>query len=367
MKESDFYSLDRIDSYHALYNIIISGRSNGKSYAVYRKAIKNYLENGKQAALIRRYSDDFTGKRGQSMFENLVKNNEVSKLSEGRWTDVTYWSSRWYLCCYDPDTGERIRDTEPFCYGFSISAMEHDKSTGFPNITTIMFDEFIARTFYLDDEFVLFMNVLSTIIRHRTDVTIYMMGNLVNKYCPYFSEMGLTHVKKMEPGTIDIYHYGESKLTVAVEFAENKVAKKSKADVYFAFNNPKLQMITGEQWEIGIYPHCPQRYTQADVIFTYFIIFNGDIVQCEIVFIDDSTFTFCHKKSGDIKYPKTDTIFTPAFNHQLNYHRNIAKPTTALGHRIFRYYREDKVFYSDNETGEIVRNYLLWCGYKKGA
>ena len=28
---------------------------------------------------------------------------------------------------------------------------------------------------------------------------------------------------------------------------------------------------------------------------------------------------------------------------------------------IAEYYKSDKVFYQDNEVGEIVRNYLLWC------
>ena len=40
-----------------------------------------------------------------------------------------------------------------------------------------------------------FMNVLSTIIRDRENIKIFMLGNTVNKYCPYFDEMGLTFHK----------------------------------------------------------------------------------------------------------------------------------------------------------------------------
>ena len=136
--------------------------------------------------------------------------------------------------------------------------MEHDKSTSYPDVTTVIFDEFLTRQSYLPDEFILFQNVLSTIIRGRRDVTIFMLGNTVNKWSPYFAEMGLKHVKEMEVGSIDVYTYGDSELTVAVEFTGSRHSSKA-SDVYFAFDNPRLNMITGSEgsWEMAIYPHCP--------------------------------------------------------------------------------------------------------------
>ena len=62
------------------------------------------------------------------------------------------------------------------------------------NNPNILFDEFITRSMYLPDEFVIFTNVLSTIIRDRNNVKIFMCGNTVNKYCPYYKEMGLNNV-----------------------------------------------------------------------------------------------------------------------------------------------------------------------------
>ena len=64
-------------------------------------------------------------------------------------------------------------DKQPFCYAFALSELEHDKSTAYPNVTTVLFDEFLSRKSYLPDEFVLFMNTLSTIIRERDNVKIY--------------------------------------------------------------------------------------------------------------------------------------------------------------------------------------------------
>lgn len=99
--------------------------------------------------------------------------------------------------------------------------MEHDKSTNYDGIINAVLDEFLTRSYYLPNEFVLFMNVLSTIIRDRDNVKIFMMGNTVNQYCPYFAEMGLTHIKEMKKGDIDVYEYGESGLTVAVEYTDS--------------------------------------------------------------------------------------------------------------------------------------------------
>lgn len=358
--KSKYYSLKNILERGALYNVIFGERSNGKTYAVLEYGIKRYCEHGEQTAIIRRWSEDFTGKRGLSMFNALVDTGAVERLSAGKWNGVYYYGSRWYMCRYED--GERVEtDETPFAYGFSITQQEHDKSTSYPRITTILFDEFLTRTAYLPDEFVLFMNVLSTIIRERTDVKIFMLGNTVNKYCPYFKEMGLSHIKEMKPGDIDLYQYGESSLTVAVEYTiPNKSGKGS--DVYFAFDNPKLSMITGGAWEIDIYPHCPVKYKPKDILFTYFIEFAGDLLQCEIILAEDNYFTFIHRKTTPLKDTDADLIYTPENSSRPNYRRKINKPVTPVEKRIAEFFARDKVFYADNEVGEIVRNYLIWCG-----
>ena len=359
--KTKYYSLKNILAKNAQYNVIFGERSNGKTYAVLKFGLDNFSKTGEQLAIVRRWQDDFTGKRGQTMFDSLVSNGEISKITKGEWTGVYYWGSKWYLCRYED--GKRVQHEKPFAYGFSISSMEHDKSTSYPEITTICFDEFLTRTMYLPDEFVLFMNVVSTIVRSRTNVKIFLLGNTVNRYCPYFAEMGLTHIKSMQPGDIDIYKYGESELTVAVEYTRpNKAGKES--DLYFAFDNPKLSMITGGTWEIDIYPHCPVKYKPSEILFTYFIIFAGDVLQCEVVLHDDLYFTFIHRKTSELKDTENDLIYTPDHSARPNYRRKITKPTNNLESKIVEHYMKDKIFYSDNEVGEVVRNYLLWCGRK---
>ena len=251
-------------------------------------------------------------------------------------------------------------ETDCIGHTFALSENEHNKSISYPKVTTILFDEFLTNKLYLNDEFVLFMNTISTIVRQRTDVKIFMLGNTVNKYCPYFAEMGLKHIQKMEQDSIDVYTYGEGKLTVAVEYCGNSTEKK-KSNFYFAFDNPKLQMITSGAWELAIYPHLPVKYSHKNIEFIYFIIFNENIYQCEVVQVDGEYFTYIHIKTTELKDTENDLIYSLEFNYKMNYNRNIYKPTTKLQEKLLWFFKTDRVFYQDNEVGDSIHNYLKVC------
>lgn len=367
-----YYTLTEIKKYNADYNIIFGERSNGKTYSVLKEAVENYCKTGKQMGLIRRFREDFIGKRGNELFTPLEANDEISLASNGEWTHVYYYGSRWFLCRYDETesgTYNRIVDEKPLAYAFALGSWEHDKGTGYPDITTILFDEFITRGAYLADEFVLFMNTLSTIIRLRDDVKIYMLANTVNKYCPYFKEMGLRHISQMKQGTIDLYTIQsdkarEGQLRIAVEYCDTHDKNSKPSNKYFAFDNAKLKMITKGAWEIDIYPHCPVKYKPKDIIFTYFIEFDSNLLQCEIISVERSLFTFIHEKTTPLKDTDKDLIYSVKFDSRPNWRRKITNPILPIEKKIARFFAEDKVFYQDNEVGEIIRNYLMWCGKK---
>ncbi|MBO7713755.1 MAG: phage DNA encapsidation protein [Methanobrevibacter sp.] len=359
--DSEYYNIANIDKLDCHYNVIFGKRSNGKTYSALQKIIKNYAKKGEQGAYLRRYREDFKGKRGATLFDSLIANGEISKATGGKWDTVSFYSDRWYLARKDEETDRIVKDSVPFCFGFSLAQMEHDKSTSYPMITTVVFDEFMSRIGYLPNEFVLFMNVLSTIIRQRNNVKIYMLANTVNKYCPYFNEMGLKHILEMEPGNIDIYTYGESSLRVACEYTQNHNIEGRKSDVYFAFDNPNLQMITGGAWELDLYPHLPREYDTKDIVFKYFVCFNDNILQCEVIELRDCRFTYVHRKTGDIRHPEKDVVFSPEYDPRPNHIRNIRKSGNKLCRRIYNFYREDRVFYQDNDVGEIIRNYMMFC------
>ncbi|MCS5737095.1 phage DNA encapsidation protein, partial [Herbiconiux daphne] len=218
-------------------------------------------------------------------------------------------------------------------FAFALNEYEHDKGAAYPDVTTIIWDEFLSRGLYLTDEFVIFMNVISTIIRLRTDIQIWLLGNTVNKYCPIFQEMGLTNVLQMEQGTIDVYSYGNSGLKVAVEYCSSMAESKPNSYL-FAFGNEKLQMITGGAWELDLFPHAPCKWQPKNIEFIYFIDFDNQLYQCEIVSIGEEFFTFIHEKTTPIQNPNKDLIFSLAYPTRLNHQRNILNPINKLGEKI---------------------------------
>ena len=355
-----YYSLNKINKKNATYNVIFGERSNGKTYATLKQVLENYFNDGSQFAYIRRWSVDVQPKRMNNLFNAIIEDGYLEKLSGGKFTAIFYRTGRFYLCTYN-DKGKPIYNEEDIIgYAFSLSENEHNKANSYPRVTTIIFDEFLTNKIYLPDEFILFMNTVSTIVRQRTNVKIYMLGNTVNKFCPYFKEMGLTNILTMKQGTIDVYTYGETKLKVAVEYADSK-KKFKKNNFYFAFNNPKLKMITGGAWELNIYPHAPVKWLPKNIMFTYFIDFNDSIYQCEIINKDDNVFTYIHEKTTPIKNPDKDIIYTLDYNPKINYNINILKPLNDYQSKITWFYTHDRVYYQNNNVGDAINNYLKIC------
>ena len=364
IKYYDIKSLiTRIPDAH--YYMVIGERSNGKTYSILLYCLERYFKYGEEFVYIRRFDEDIKFKRGNKVFDNLINNKVIEKLSHGEWNDVFYYASNWYLKKTNKENPKESKISDrPFAYALSLSSEEHDKSLPYPNVKSIFFEEFLSRRNYLPDEFNIFMNVLSTIIRLRDDIKIFMAGNTINKYTPYFSEMGLTNVKNMKVGTTEVYTYGNSGLKVAVEFSDLP-SKDKPSNVYFAFNNPKLSMIRGDGgiWEIDIYPHLTRemKYAPKDIMYKYFVVWDNDILQCDIVKLKDIAFTFVHAKTTPIKDDNTNVVYSTEHNAKPNYKRKITRANNKTEEIILWFYKNEKVFYQSNEIGEIMRNYIQWC------
>ena len=374
-----YWDIRKILVYDASYYVIYGERSNGKTYGTIEYCTEEYFKNGSEFAYIRRWDDDIKGDRGGSIFNAHVQNGLIKRLSKNKYDDVVYKGRCYYLVKHDENGEIESQSDKPFAYAFAISMQEHYKGLSYPRIKNIIFDEFLTRGAYLPNEFILFQNILSTIIRLRDDVKIFMLGNTVNKYAPYIREMGLYKMDKQQKGTIDVYSYGDTGLHVAVEYSDFPT-KDKRSNKYFAFNNPRLNMIKNGAWEIDIYPHYPIEYTAPtpkEILYKFFVVFEGNILTCEVidknerVIIDEITnkkiiypatrFLFIHPKTTPIKDNETALIYSQDQKAQRNYKVRITKPTSKLEKRIASFFAKDKVFYADNETGEVMRNYIAWC------
>ncbi|MDE7089941.1 MAG: phage DNA encapsidation protein, partial [Prevotella sp.] len=359
IRKPKYYNIAHLikDYPDAYYYMAFGERSNGKTYSALDYALERYFKYGEQFAYIRRFGEDVKRKNLQTLLSAHVENGRVSSLSEGKYSLVNYTGGKFIAYEYEEGTGKIQNDIQPMGYAFDLNAMEHHKSTSYPKVTTIIFDEFLSRQGYLTNEFVLFMNTLSTIIRDRINVNIFMIGNTVNKFCPYFTEMGLSHIKDQKPGTVDVYNYADTGLKVVVEYCDPMSKRGGKqSDIYFAFDNPQLKMITSGAWEIAIYPHLENKYRPKDVIVEFFIIFDGTTLHSEIVVTDTEYFMFVHPKTTPIKNPDNDIIYNDVPSSKWNYHIGFVNRLDKLSIFVSRLISENRVFYSDNETGEILRN-----------
>lgn len=287
-------------------------------------------------------------------------NNRIAEIFENEYDGIMYEAGLYTLTKYDEASGKAVNTGIIVAYGFSLNSAEHYKSGSWPSVGLVLFDEFIAmKGVYLVDEFVIFMNMLSTIIRQRDDVDIWMCGNTISKHCPYFREMGLNHILESKPGDIDVYEYSNG-LRVVTCYSDT-ASKKRKSDIYFAFDNPKLRMITDGSWQLDIYPHAPCKWVPKDEVFRFFIRFEDALFQADVVNKDGNPFLFIHEKTGEIKDPENDFVYQQEWSCRTNVRRNILRPTLPVEKRIAMLFRQDKVFYQDNTVGDMIHGYLEWC------
>lgn len=355
----DYTAIDKIDS---VYKIVIGERSNGKTFGWCRKVIDEYLTTGKPSAYIRRLDEQIKPKFLANLFDPHI--DYIIEKSKGKWNHIRYWQNNFYLERVEtlPNgvTKKMAKDDTAFCRTYAVNTAETSKGADNGEIKYVCFDEFITRRFYLANEFILFQNLLSSIIRKRTGITIYMLANTVNKFCPYFAEMGLRRVAKQQQGTIDVYQMGKTNYKIAIEYCATAGISK-KAESYFAFDNPQLDMIRSGSWEIASYRHAPQGLKYHRIVFSFFVVFDSQMIQGDIYMYDGFPICFFHPKTTEIKEPEKSIIYTQDTIDGNPLHQTDVRVKPTRAQRVIAdIFNQKKTFYSDNECGELVNNWVKW-------
>ena len=358
----EFYDITPIDNTNAVYRMIIGQRSNGKTYSVCKHIIENYINKGERAAYIRRWDEDIQPKNISSLFAPHY--DLIRELTNDEYNFVFYRAKEFHFC-YINEEGEMIRkDPTAFCISASINTAEHTKGQDRGEVQLILFDEFATRSGYLQNEFVLFCNLLSSLIRNRDNTIIYMLANTVNRYCPYFSEMGLKDVNQMPQGQISVYTYNNANLTVAVEYCDPVRATEKVASKYFAFDNPQLEMITTGAWELMFYPRPPYKIYEEDILAKFYIQFGEQLLCGEIIHPINKKncrdlFIFIHPQTKDIEIDDLTPLYSDNFSTSVCHVRFLKDQPTELHKLIAQLFIKKSVCFDSNETGEIVRNWLI--------
>lgn len=356
IKEKEFYyNVADINKTNATYKIIIGKRSNGKTYAIMENIIKEYFKTGNPSIYLRRYDTDIKSVAMKNIISpKLYK--LIDKLSNHKYNTVEYKAKKLYLAKYDKLKDKIITSSNVLLYAYALNTWEHEKGGDVGDIYCLCFDEFLTRQSYLPDEFIQFANVVSSVKRDRT-IEIYMLGNTVNKFCPYWDEMGLYDIENQKQGTICIYTYNSDKLTVAVEYCADSENTKE-TDYYFAFNNPSLDMIKSGTWEESSYRHLRERYTKTDIYFIFYVLFAGHLIKGTVFKRNKQLFIFFHPELKEIHFTDDDILYTDKPVKSL-YHSNSFKIwNTKKQHLIYNLIQQHRDYYSSNTVGEIITNFM---------
>ena len=250
-----WYSLDNILKHDVQYYMIFGERSNGKSFAVDKYIIDKFFEEGKQFAFVKRYEEDIKTKYMSEVF-NPLENYILEKYGHR----IKFYRGCWLL--YEDGTEGKISECKVFGYAFSLANVNRTKATSYPDIDTILFEEFMSiDCTYLPDELNLFLNLISTIVRYRHNVKVFMLANAISKFSPYSSALGI-RLHRIKKGDIILKEYTDKKgfkTRFAIERSENVNVfdnnQNTNKIVYNNFGNAGVgQMITSGEFEVHAYP-----------------------------------------------------------------------------------------------------------------
>ena len=341
-----YYRLNKILGYKAHYNILLGMRSNGKSYAVKEFVLLNAYHGKGKFIYMRRYREDVKTNDVISYFSDMP----IESITQGKYQGVTCYQGVLYFCNYTDEL--RTVKGEEIGRVVYLSGMEHFKSQAFPDITDVIFEEFVTKRLYLRDEPNTLQNFISTIARDR-NIRVWMVANTISRVCPYFEEWALKNIPRQKQGTIDTYKYDRHAedgtvytTVVAVENCENAGTSSN------MFFGNIAKSITGGQWEVEEVPHLPVDEEGREL--PYECLYE--------IHLSDMGFQFvlqlcCNDEGGMwiyvYPYTKTKRILrhiTSEFSTDPFYSVGLMDKIPAEA-KMRELLKEQKICYSDNLTG----------------
>ena len=255
LTSKDFYDPKPVFEKSPDIAVIWGQRSNGKTYGYLKHALETFKKKHRTFVYVRRWAEDITVKNMDKLFAPLP----VEKIF-GQGCYIKFYRGAFTLkkdAAYIEE-GEEWTD-EVLGWAVCLNQVAHTKSQTFVNTKIVILDEFLQLKSerIMTGEFDAWEQTLSTILRTTTDAEIYILGNSVSKYSPYFTPYGIDP-NKMEQGEIKVIELPNAKgdpTRVVAQWCEYKEKIGERTSKYV--RGSKMAK-TGE-WEIqdvANIPHC---------------------------------------------------------------------------------------------------------------
>lgn len=257
-----YYDYSKILSYNAFINFLIGERGVGKTYGASKFVIKQFINKGEEFVYIRRYKSELA-KAVPEFFKSIIANDEFPnhKLST--------------------KGNKFIIDDKIAGYSFSLSTAQSLKSTNFPKVKNIIFDEFIieeGQNHYIKNEVENFLGMIESISRMK-DVRIFMLANAVTITNPYFIYFDInlpynSDIKTYRDGLILVqYMYNEEYRKVKSETKFGKLTAGTEYSKYAIENNFRLDNKNFIEKKTGT-SRCSFGIKYKDVLYGIWFDFN---------------------------------------------------------------------------------------------
>lgn len=170
-----YYDYNKLMSYNFLLAFVIGERGVGKTFGAKKKLLQNFLNKGEEFIYLRRYKTEL----------DLAL--------------TTFWDDLISQECF-PDHTLQVKkskkittftcDNKTCGYAVPLSTSNILKSTSFPKVKYIVYDEFLidnSGTYhYLKNEVTMLLDIIETVGRLR-DIKVILLGNAISVTNPFFA------------------------------------------------------------------------------------------------------------------------------------------------------------------------------------
>lgn len=242
------YDSSTIQSYGALTNLILSDRSDGKTFDIKKKGFVRWKKYGSQFVYLRRWKSEIVPEMYLTFYDeviNAVVNNTITcnpdekKILE---EIVKYEFMGTKTAVYVRLKGTKEWDT--LCYLLPLTMTAKKKSVlSIKRITHIEYDEFVPLDGrYVQSEMNILMEFYKSVDRDRDSTILSLYGNRVDNFNPFFDFFDI-HLG-IQKEKIRTYKNG----TVAVQIYVNKEHREERQKSRF---NAMTKDTAYEDYNIG--------------------------------------------------------------------------------------------------------------------
>ncbi len=339
-----YYNWDNLIATGATYLMALGARNIGKSYDIKIKVLRNAYKSDNKFGLVRRWKEDLK----QDLVQQYFADMPIKDITHEEYNYIRCWQGKIYFGNLNDD-GVWDRKKKLIGYCFALTSEQHFKSTMYPDLTDLIFEEFISNTFYLPDEPKKLTSLISTIARGRK-IKVFLVANTISRMCPYFGYWSLDKTLQQKQGTIDTYDftftndYDEQEIIkVAVEMCGIMSTNKM-------FFGKSQNMTVNGKWQSDEHPTLQYDRREYTEVYEMFVFKESLKFRCILLKKDTCFIWFVEPFTGKFKNIPNTRIIGDIYNESMLATTKLTPLSDKEG-IAFTLVGLGKVAYSDNLTG----------------